>query len=271
MASNNLNRPTGFVPPYPVTPPATPGIPTNANYFNQQPSQQPGSITSQSTTSPPPRPPKLPNNPTATNGGIPPPLPARNGTSQPPQQQSSGSRPSSSSQKPLPDPSRHNRPSTSDGRPLQHNPSASVPVIPQIQALAGEDGRRRSEDQVRRRPSHPYGLQQEAIRQQQQQSAGTPPRVSSDLPPPPPPKPFQSATDLPSQMSQATLSSGTGNQNPTQNGEPPKERRRGSTSKGRPSNRPHLSEMDRLRRQKNATRSRLRILSLGTFPTLYTV
>ncbi|KAF3933259.1 hypothetical protein ABW19_dt0208073 [Dactylella cylindrospora] len=220
--AGNLNNPT-FVPPYPVTPPATP-TPSQSSYFQQNTSSQ---------AAPPPRPPKLPTGPigshtTGQPAPVPPALPPRA------QEIKNGE---TSLQKRPSEPSRAH----------QHSSSTSLPMMPPLSPMSQDANRRKSDDQGRR-PSQP---------QLPPSSFGP---LRSDVPPPPPPKTppqnpvYQAPNNPPPQASQVTLPGSD------TNGEAKKRPRR--ESKSMRSKQSHISEMERLRRTKNAGRSRLRILSL---------
>ena len=244
--SANLNQNQHFVPPYPVTPPATPRA-SQSTYFPQsqqqqqqqqqhvaqpplpQEQQQEDSITSPS--SPPPIPPKLPTSPIALNGP-PPPLPVRNGM--------------------VVYGDQARRRPQGDYSHLQHTPhSNSLPLIPLVDSASEEDQRRRSDEHsYTRRPI------------QGPPSSFVPPR--SDVPPPPPPKNpsqngaiYQMVDGKMSQVSLADLNSG-------------EKRRRRKDSKGPKDKAAHMGEVEKIRRQKNASRSRLRVLSLGKFTRFFT-
>lgn len=230
--AGNLNHPRSVIPPYPVTPPATP-TPSQSNYFPQNGAPS---------TSPPPRPPKLPNNssgthPSLSQNGQPPALPPR------------------SQQTPTSDLNQQRRPSSS--RFQQHDSaSSSHPALPQISQISEEHNRRRSEELNQRRPSRPATSDGHS-----QNSSGVPSRVEETPPPPPPKTPpkgliHQVPNTVPPQMSQFSLPGTDGN------GDTKRQRPR-RESKSTKQAKPHVSEMERLRRTKNATRSRLRILSLG--------
>ncbi|KAK6350390.1 hypothetical protein TWF718_003582 [Orbilia javanica] len=225
--AGRLPNPSGFMPPYPVTPPATP-TPAQSSYF------QPGAPSSSSSSSqaPPPRPPKLPNLPDGrpSTSNLPP-LPPREHIST----HSNHDRQE-----------RHNIPSRANQNPA----SSSLPRIPQLPPLSEDAHRRKSDEQ--RWVGPPSQIPPSA-------SSSLLPLRMDDSPPVPPPKspPQNPVYNLPSnvnpQLSQVSLSG-------PQGGEVKSQRPRGASksTKGKA----HLGEMERLRRSKNATRSRLRILSL---------
>ncbi|KAK6362370.1 hypothetical protein TWF730_006061 [Orbilia blumenaviensis] len=223
--AGRLTNPSGHAPPYPVTPPATP-TPAYSNYF------QPGAPSSSSLPSqaPPPRPPKLPHlpaNDNHPNGSNLPPLPPREHASI---QNDHG---------------RQERPSNISSRVNQNPASSSLPRIPQLPPPSEDLPRRRSDEQ---------------------RWAGPPPQIppptsflpprTDDSPPVPPPKspPHNPIHDLPSNAKPQTSLVSL----PTDEVRRQRPRRESKSVKGKA----HLGEMERLRRSKNATRSRLRILSL---------
>ncbi|KAF3907047.1 hypothetical protein AA313_de0206561 [Arthrobotrys entomopaga] len=217
--AGHLNNPGGFVPPYPVTPPATPGPQTT--YFQSN---------ATASTPPPPLPPKLPNSPLgpAPNGSPLPPLPPR----MLPQSHNIQRRPS-------PPP-----------KTAQNPASSSLPRLPHIPQPTDEPPRRKSDDQRWANSSQP-------------QNPLSPPFMSpsnDNIPPVVPPKtppqnPIYNSSGKPEQqMSQVNLAGVQGN------GEAKPQRSRKDSRSTRTKH--HLGEMERLRRSKNATRSRLRILSL---------
>ncbi|KAF3191157.1 hypothetical protein TWF106_001251 [Orbilia oligospora] len=229
--AGRLPNPTGFVPPYPVTPPATP-TPAQSNYF------QTGAPSSSSSSSqaPPPRPPKLPNLPDGhhhhPNTSNLPPLPPREPTST---QNDHGRQ------------ERHNVPS----RVNQNPASSSLPRIPQLPSLSEDTHRRKSDDQ--RWAGPPSQIPPSSS------STFLPPRADDSPPVPPPKSPpqnpvynLQSSSNL--QMSQISLSQSQA----TSDTRAQRPRGASKSTKGKA----HLGEMERLRRSKNAARSRLRILSL---------
>ncbi|KAK6349397.1 hypothetical protein TWF696_005684 [Orbilia brochopaga] len=230
--AGNLNHPAGaagFIPPYPVTPPATPG-PSQSGYF------QPAGVSSTTSASqiPPPRPPKLPNTPSGTavaqpNGKSPlPPLPPRASPHQ-----------NVHPDRPAPPPKAH------------HNPSSSLPRLPYIPQPSDDQPPCRKSDEHSQRWQSPAQMPQPP-------SSFIPPKVENMPPPPPPKQPaVQNVVyNTPEfQASQAGIPS-----DGQVNGEArrTKPRSDSKTVKGKA----HLGEMERMRRTKNATRSRLRILSL---------
>ncbi|KAK6506597.1 hypothetical protein TWF481_005055 [Arthrobotrys musiformis] len=228
--AGRLPNPSGFVPPYPVTPPATP-TPAQSNYF------QPGVPSSSSSSqAPPPRPPKLPNLPTGhspSNTSNLPPLPPREHTST---QNAHG---------------RQEGPNV-PARVNQNPASSSMPRIPQLPPLSDDTHRRKSDEQ--RWTGPPAQLPSS--------STTFLPLRTDDSPPIPPPKspPQNPMPEMPRnanvnpQMSQVSL---LGSQ-ATGDAKEQRPRRGSKSTRGKP----HLGEMERLRRSKNATRSRLRILSL---------
>ncbi|EPS35169.1 hypothetical protein H072_11417 [Dactylellina haptotyla CBS 200.50] len=226
--AGHLSNPGSFVPPYPVTPPATPN-PSQTQYFpNDTPS-------SSSSSAPPPRPPKLPNSPTVptTNGSGPmPPLPPRMHPGL--NQGSDYSRP-------------HSAP-----KPLHHSASNSLSRLPQIPKPVDDAPRRKSDEQRWITPSQ---------QSQVAAAAGTfmDPNNNGSPPPPPPKTPPQNPvygapSNMNPQVSQVSLV------DPQSNGGAKRSKTRGESKSSR--NKPHLGEMERVRRGKNSTRSRLRILSL---------
>ncbi|KAF3925993.1 hypothetical protein ABW20_dc0107511 [Dactylellina cionopaga] len=221
--AGHLSRPGGFVPPYPVTPPATP-TPSQPNYFQQTPMPS-------TSDAPPPRPPKLPNSPIGV---------APHTTPSPPVLPPRANNPTQ-----MPD---HRQQQQQQQQQTQRPASSSLPRLPQLSQPVEESPRRKSDEQrwTGAQPQVPIS------------SFGPP--GESDTPPPPPPKPLlqnppiQMLNNPTAQMSQVSLSSSQ------ENGDVKKQRPRGGSksTKGKP----HLGEMERLRRIKNSTRSRLRILSL---------
>ncbi|KAJ6265071.1 hypothetical protein Dda_1226 [Drechslerella dactyloides] len=224
--AGNLNHPAGvagFVPPYPVTPPATPGH-SQPGYF--QPAGT--STAAPASQAPPPRPPKLPNSPSpATTNGNPllPPLPPRANPHQ--------------NERPTPPPKTY------------HGPSSSLPRLPQIPQPSDDQPPRRKSDEHSQRWQTPNQMPAPP-------SSFIPPQINNMPPPPPPKQPAaQNAVyNTPDfRASQAGLSNdGQANGDARRT----KSKSDSKNTKGKA----HLGEMERMRRGKNATRSRLRILSL---------